>query len=195
MVTFKSITYYDHASLVICVGQHIIMPLSHQRPPSPSLSAVLSAAHIVRLLVKHLIDGNIKAKPENPRLHKLGVGHYFWDQEVSASFIRIVCPINEQPFRPRDICLQCLVRLTKYSVNANRTKSKIQQCCHLIPESRPPNYRCESTLSTSRLRNSFLIKLLFSWTQLSPNCFLHVIYSGFYSVQYSNHSASLKYPV
>ncbi len=61
--------------------------------------------------------------------------HYFWDQEVSASFARILCPIDKRLFWPHDICLQCLVRLTKYSVNANRTKWKMQQCCNFTPES------------------------------------------------------------
>ncbi len=87
--------------------------------------AVLSAARIVGLLVKHLINGNTKAKAENPRPHQ--------DQEVSASFSWIFCPADERPFRPCDICLQCLVRLTKHSVNANRTKWKMQELVKTKP--------------------------------------------------------------
>ncbi len=38
---------------------------------------VLSAAHIVHFLVKHLTVGNTKSKPENPIKHKFGVAPLF----------------------------------------------------------------------------------------------------------------------
>ncbi len=78
--------------------------------------------------------------------------HYFWFQEVSASFTRIFCPTDEQPFRLHDICLR-LVRLTKYSVNANQMKNAIMLQLHPRITLSLPNYRCESTLRRCRQPN------------------------------------------
>ena len=78
MITFKSITYYDQISPVFCLTRTTHHNPSLSSGPAFSFSlAVLSAAHIVRLLVKHLIDGNTKAKPENSRPHKFGVAPLF----------------------------------------------------------------------------------------------------------------------
>ena len=112
MITFRSISCSEIA------GRLCNIPSSS---PSLSPSVAICLLLIVRLLLKEPIR-NAKEEPENLRTYECGVAPLFLRPEVLASFTQIFCPINKRPSRSRDVCVQCLVLLTKCSVKANPTK-------------------------------------------------------------------------